>query len=80
MATMLSVVTTDVQVEAEALRGMLQTAVNLSFNRISIDGDTSTNDTVLLLANGASGVALANEADVQQFQTALNELCTILAK
>ena len=80
MATMLSVITTDVQVEAEQLQGMLNTAVNLSFNRISIDGDTSTNDTVLLLANGASGVNVTNKADAQLFQEALNELCTILSK
>lgn len=80
MATMLSVMTTDVQIEAGQLQEMLNTAVNLSFNRISIDGDTSTNDTVLLLANGASGIALAHENDAQLFQEALNELCTILAK
>ena len=80
MATMLSVITTDVQIEAEQLQGMLNTAVNLSFNRISIDGDTSTNDTVLLLANGASGVNVTDEADAQLFQEALNELCTILSK
>ncbi len=80
MATMLSLLTTDVQIEAEALQGFLHTAVNLSFNRISIDGDTSTNDTVLLLANGASGVAIANEKDAHLLQATLNELCTTLAK
>lgn len=80
MATMLAVLTTDVQVPASQLQMMLNTAVNLSFNRISIDGDTSTNDTVFLLANGASGVGLATEGDVQLFQAALNELCTAVSK
>lgn len=80
MATMLAVLTTDVRVPASQLQMMLNTAVNLSFNRISIDGDTSTNDTVFLLANGASGVGLATETDVQLFQSALNELCTAVSK
>ncbi len=80
MATMLAVLTTDVQVPASQLQMMLNTAVNLSFNRISIDGDTSTNDTVLLLANGASGVGLTTEEDMQLFQSALNELCTAVSK
>jgi glutamate N-acetyltransferase/amino-acid N-acetyltransferase len=58
---------------------MLGTAVNTSFNRISVDGDTSTNDTVLLLANGASGVSINDAASQQQFQAALTHLCTHLA-
>jgi glutamate N-acetyltransferase/amino-acid N-acetyltransferase len=79
MATMLGVFTTDAQIAPEMLHGMLRTAVNQSFNRISIDGDTSTNDTVLLLANGATGVAVTNEQDQQQFQAALNTLAKSLA-
>ena len=47
---------TDAAIEPAALDGYLRGAVEVSFNRISIDGDTSTNDTVLLLASGASGV------------------------
>ena len=56
MATMLSFIFTDAAFEAQTLNRMLRTAVERSFNRISVDGDTSTNDTVLLLANGASGI------------------------
>ncbi len=58
MATMLSYVCTDVEADAQTLKALLTDAVNLSFNRITIDGDTSTNDTVLLLANGKSGLSL----------------------
>lgn len=79
MATMLGVVTTDAEVAPELLQEMLGTAVNASFNRISVDGDTSTNDTVLLLANGASGVSISDAASQQQFQAALTYLCTQLA-
>ena len=79
MATMLGVVTTDAAVEAALLQQMLRVANNHSFNRITVDGDTSTNDTVILLANGASGVAIdANNAAA--FQAALTHVCTELAK
>jgi len=57
MATMLCVVTTDAIVPADALRKTLRGSVEDSFNRITIDGDMSTNDTVVLLANGASGIS-----------------------
>jgi glutamate N-acetyltransferase/amino-acid N-acetyltransferase len=56
MATTLGFVMTDVQLPAATLRGILKRAVETSYNRLSVDGDTSTNDTLLLLANGASGV------------------------
>lgn len=79
MATMLGVVTTDALIVPEMLDGMLRTAVNASFNRISVDGDTSTNDTVLLLANGASGVPVDDAASIESFQAALTHLCTQLA-
>ena len=55
MATMLSFITTDADVEGEHLQTALSDAVNLSFNMVDVDGDQSTNDTVLLLANGAAG-------------------------
>jgi len=80
MATMLAVVTTDAAVPAGALHGHLLAAVNASFNRISVDGDTSTNDTVLLLANGAGGVSLADEADAAAFQAGLTRVCAHLAQ
>jgi glutamate N-acetyltransferase/amino-acid N-acetyltransferase len=57
----------------------LRAAVNRSFNCISVDGDTSTNDTVILLANGASGVAV-DEAGLAVFQGAVTAVCTELAK
>ncbi|WP_420644159.1 bifunctional glutamate N-acetyltransferase/amino-acid acetyltransferase ArgJ [Candidatus Leptofilum sp.] len=79
MATMLSVLTTDAAVAPDLLDGLLRMAVNRSFNRISIDGDTSTNDTILLLANGVSGTAVTDPESIAQFGTALNQLCTQLA-
>jgi glutamate N-acetyltransferase/amino-acid N-acetyltransferase len=79
MATMLAVISTDAEIEPNLLQHLLSTAVSHSFNRISIDGDTSTNDTVLLLANGASGVTVVSETAVSQFKSALTQLCQTLA-
>lgn len=79
MATMLGVVTTDAQVEATVLQEMLRVATDKSFNRITVDGDTSTNDTVILLANGASGVAIDN-SNQAEFQEALTYVSAELAK
>jgi glutamate N-acetyltransferase/amino-acid N-acetyltransferase len=62
MATMLCVLTTDAMIEPELLAELLSGVVDRSFNRISVDGDTSTNDSVLFLANGASEVLVANGA------------------
>ncbi|MFT5195775.1 MAG: glutamate N-acetyltransferase/amino-acid N-acetyltransferase [Candidatus Promineifilaceae bacterium] len=82
MATMLGVVTTDAAIGADLIKQMLLDASNVSFNRISVDGDTSTNDTVLMLANGASGVEInpSNQADFETFSHALIEVCTELAQ
>lgn len=77
-ATMLVYVLTDAAVEPADLQAYLNAAIERSFNRISVDGDTSTNDTVLLLASGASGVSVG-EGD-SAFATALNQVCTSLAK
>lgn len=81
-ATMLVYVFTDALVDARALDEYLRGAVEVSFNRISIDGDTSTNDTVLLLASGASDVKIgASDTNIgAKFATALTEVCTSLAK
>ena len=77
-ATMLVYVLTDAAIEPAVLDGYLRAAVEVSFNRISVDGDTSTNDTVLLLASGASGVEIgAGHAAVA---AALTEVCTSLAR
>ena len=77
-ATMLVYILTDAAVEPEVLQGYLNGAIELSFNRISVDGDTSTNDTVLLMASGASGVEI--EAGNEGFQTVLTRVCTSLAR
>jgi len=77
-ATMLVYLFTDVAAEADDLRAALAAAVEPSFNSISIDGDTSTNDTVLLLASGASGVRLTREL-VPAFDAALGDVCRSLA-
>ena len=80
MATLLVVITTDAAIETGMLVEMLCKAVDRSFNRISIDGDTSTNDTVLLLANGASEVAVDDEASRTIFSEGLNRICIDLAQ
>ncbi|HUN22916.1 MAG TPA: bifunctional glutamate N-acetyltransferase/amino-acid acetyltransferase ArgJ [Anaerolineales bacterium] len=80
MATMLSVLTTDAELAPEKIHSLLTTAVNASFNRVSVDGDTSTNDSLVLLANGASGVGLATADDEALFAQALQNLCLYLAK
>ena len=77
-ATMLVYLFTDAAMDATALEGFLGEAAEASFNRISIDGDTSTNDTVLLLASGASGAGIA-EGD-GAFAAALTGVCQSLAK
>jgi glutamate N-acetyltransferase/amino-acid N-acetyltransferase len=77
-ATMLVYLFTDLMAESEELRGLLEPAVERSFNCISIDGDTSTNDTVLLLASGASGVKL-EERIRETFANGLKLVCASLA-
>ena len=79
MATMLAVVTTDARLEPERLDRALRAAVERSFNRISVDGDMSTNDTVLVLASGASG-AVVDEASEPAFTAALTDVCASLAR
>lgn len=81
MATMLAFLTTDVAVDAVLLQEILSSVVAATFNMITVDGDTSTNDMVLLLANGASGVKIERGREVvAQFHTALQELCTRLSR
>lgn len=84
MATMLSFVTTDVGIEKKVLRAITREVVDLSFNRITVDGDMSTNDTVLVLANGASGAVVdegvVGEEDEELFRTALTRVMQTLAK
>ena len=81
-ATMLCFITTDAAIEAKTLQATLQEAVAHSFNRITVDGDMSTNDTVLILANGlAENRQLGTQnSDLATFQSALNHVCLELAK
>ena len=79
MATTLGFVLTDATVAPMQLKAMLAEAVARSYNRISVDGDTSTNDTLALVANGASGVSPAGE-DRLHFQQALNSVAESLAE
>ena len=79
MATLLVFVTTDAAVEQRPLQDAVTAAARQSFNAISIDGDTSTNDTLLVLANGASGVAVA-DTELPDFAAALTEVCLDLAR
>jgi glutamate N-acetyltransferase/amino-acid N-acetyltransferase len=81
MATMLAVVATDLPVEADALDAMLRRSVEASFNRISVDGDTSPNDAVLVLAGGRDGVDPLGEGDPRapRFERALRTVCESLA-
>ena len=76
-ATMLVYILTDASIAPADLNAYLRPAVEVSFNRISVDGDTSTNDTVLLLASGASGVSIGAGDPV--FASALTEVCASLA-
>ncbi len=81
MATMLAYITTDAQVDQEALQDALSAAVAVSFNKITVDGDQSCNDTVLLFANGASGTGVLNpqHPEWESFCAAVTEVAKQLA-
>ncbi|MEP6664594.1 MAG: bifunctional glutamate N-acetyltransferase/amino-acid acetyltransferase ArgJ, partial [Verrucomicrobiota bacterium] len=81
-ATMLSFITTDAAIDRKSLQTALQEAVAQSFNRITVDGDMSTNDTVLILANGLAGneKLKTQNSELKTFQSALNHVCLALAK
>ncbi len=82
MATMLCFITTDARVAPEVLQQALTAAVEETFNTITVDGDMSTNDSVIALANGASGAPAiaAGSADFAKLQATLTELCADLAR
>ncbi len=82
MATMLAFLTTDISATNLELQSILTDAVNKSFNRITIDGDMSTNDSVLLMANGNSGIKLSEESKKFQknFAEAVDAVCAELAR
>ncbi|PWQ99965.1 bifunctional glutamate N-acetyltransferase/amino-acid acetyltransferase ArgJ [Leucothrix pacifica] len=79
MATMLAYVATDAQIEPELLQSMLKQAADLSFNSITVDGDTSTNDALMLMATGKSQ-AVVDTTNATVFQEALDEVCRYLAQ
>ena len=80
MATMLCFVMTDIQASPDVLKQMLVASVNRSLNRITVDGDTSTNDTALLMASGVSGIEVKNPAQQEVFQAVLDDVLIALAK
>jgi glutamate N-acetyltransferase/amino-acid N-acetyltransferase len=82
MATMLSVIATDAVIGPDELKAALQQAVAPTFNRVTVDGDTSTNDTVLIMASGQAGHApiAPRSSEFETFTAALLEICITLAK
>ena len=80
MATTLSYVTTDAKVSADLLQPMLKAAADKSFHMLTVDGDTSTNDSLFLFANGASGVAIETEEDKEAFAALLDDICIDMAR
>ncbi|MCP3677371.1 MAG: bifunctional ornithine acetyltransferase/N-acetylglutamate synthase, partial [Deltaproteobacteria bacterium] len=81
MATMLAFIVTDAAIEQSELQSVLRSAVKRSFNRITVDGESSTNDTVLLLANGAAGNGRvrAGSSGLKQFSKMVERICVQLA-
>jgi len=80
MATMLCFVVSDIKISHDLLTAGLLAATDKSFNKITVDGDTSTNDTILVLANGLSGATVKNPVHKESFQVVLDEVLTDLAK
>ncbi len=78
MATMLCFITTDVSIKSTTLQEVTSRVVDYTFNNLTVDGDTSTNDMMLVLANGMSGVKVESKADILRFQDALFEVCNDL--
>ncbi len=79
MATMLAFLTTDAEIVPSRLRHSLAEAAAASFNRVTVDGQTSTNDTAFLLANGAAAVRSLSAQGIRRFKGALAEVCRALA-
>ncbi len=80
MATTLIYVTTDAKVDSALLQPMLKAAADKSFHMLTVDGDTSTNDSLFLFANGASGVAVETEEDKAAFAALLDDICIDMAR
>lgn len=84
MATMLCFVLSDIRIDADDLRKALSSSVETTFNRISVDGDTSTNDMVLVMANAMAGNGVLSSGDLEEFQKGLSivmgELATMIVR
>jgi glutamate N-acetyltransferase/amino-acid N-acetyltransferase len=80
LGTLLCFLATDAAVDADFLVKALRAAVGVSFNMVTIDGDTSPNDMVLMLANGMAGSIREGTGEAEAFQAALTEVCTCLAR
>lgn len=80
MATMLCYVMTDAEIETDDIKDFLKNSVDKSFNKISVDGDTSTNDTVLLMAGGGSKVKIDTKEKKEKFQNLLDEALIYLSR
>lgn len=82
MATMIGVITTDANISEDLLNSIFKQVINKSFNRISVDGDTSVCDMVVMLANGKAGHPILDRKDTEyvKFEEALSTVCTFLAK
>ncbi len=80
MATLLVFITTDAAVDTGFLKAALKEAADASFNMVSIDGDTSPNDMMLIMANGVGGAAISSNEGKRRFQAALEALCVGLAR
>lgn len=80
MATMLGYILTDAKLTTEHAASLIKKTADVSFNMISVDGDTSTNDCCFIMANGASGFALENEKDIQKFESVVEDIAIFLAK
>ena len=80
MATMLGYILTDAKLTMKHAAALVKSSADLSFNMISVDGDSSTNDCNFLMANGASGVSLVTAEDKEVFDAAVNEISVFLAK
>lgn len=80
MATTLGFITTDAQIASPALQRALVSVMNRTFNRVTVDGDTSTNDMVLAMASGAGPANIATDEAFQDFEAGLHHVCAYLAK
>ena len=80
MATMLGFICTDARIGSELLDKTVKQTIDRTFNNLTVDGDTSTNDMVLVLANGASPVTISSESDLLLFEKALYTVCNDLCK